>query len=107
MKLGKPLLVEGPPGSGKTELACAVAKAAGTVIERLQCYVGIDEDKAIGKFDEVLQKLFLEAVRGRQREDWEGICHDFKLCRSSHRAVCFVPCFTKSPACSSLMRSIR
>jgi len=35
MKLGKPLLVEGPPGSGKTELACAVAKAAGTVVERL------------------------------------------------------------------------
>src|SRR5437588_9548081 len=73
MKLGKPLLVEGPPGYGKTELACAVAKAAGTVIERLQCYVGIDEDKAIGKFDEALQKLFLEAVKGREHEDWEGI----------------------------------
>src|SRR5436853_7635950 len=72
MKLGKPLLVEGPPGSGKTELACAVAKAAGTVVERLQCYVGINEEKAIGKFDEALQRLFLEAVEFRAN-DWEHI----------------------------------
>ena len=52
MKLGRPLLVD----SGKTELACPVAKAAGAVVERLQCYVGINEEKAIGKFDEPLQK---------------------------------------------------
>jgi DNA polymerase III delta prime subunit len=44
----KPLLVEGPPGCGKTELAYAVARAAETNVERLQCYVGINEDKAIG-----------------------------------------------------------
>ena len=52
LKMGKPLLVEGPPGSGKTELVCTVARAAGTVVERLQCYVGINEEKAIGKFGE-------------------------------------------------------
>jgi MoxR-like ATPase len=73
MKLGKPLLVEGPPGSGKTELACAVAKAAGTVVERLQCYVGINEEKAIGKFDEALQKLFLETVKQLPNGGWEAI----------------------------------
>ena len=69
----KPLLVEGPPGCGKTELAYAVAEAAGTFVERLQCYEGITEDKAIGKFDEALQKLFLETQRDRLSEDWDAI----------------------------------
>jgi MoxR-like ATPase len=71
--LGKPLLVEGPPGSGKTELACAIARAAGTQIERLQCYVGINEEKAMGKFDEGLQKLFIEAVKELPGNGWEDI----------------------------------
>ena len=54
-EMQKPLLVEGPPGSGKTELAYAVASAAGAAVERLQCHEGITEEKAIGKFDEPLQ----------------------------------------------------
>jgi len=72
-RMHKPLLVEGPPGCGKTELAYAVAFAAGTVVERLQCYEGITEDKAIGKFDEALQKLFLETQRDHLESDWNGI----------------------------------
>jgi MoxR-like ATPase len=72
-KLQKPLLVEGPPGCGKTELAYAVAAAAGVTVERLQCYEGITEEKAIGKFDESLQRLFLETQKERLGEDWDVI----------------------------------
>ena len=72
-RMRKPLLVEGPPGCGKTELAYAVATAAGTVVERLQCYEGITEEKAIGKFDEGLQRLFLETQKERLGEAWGAI----------------------------------
>ena len=72
-RMRKPLLVEGPPGCGKTELAYAVAAAANTVVERLQCYVGITEEKVIGKFDEALQKLYLDTQAANLGQDWEQI----------------------------------
>jgi ATPase family associated with various cellular activities (AAA) len=72
-RMQKPLLIEGPPGCGKTELAYAVAEAAGTVVERLQCYIGISEDKAIGNFDEGLQRLFLETQGESLKKDWNEV----------------------------------
>ncbi len=74
--LNKPILLEGPPGSGKTELAYAVAKAAGAAVERLQCYEGINEEKAIGKFDESLQRLWVELLSKSGTLNWETVKHE-------------------------------
>jgi MoxR-like ATPase len=71
-KLQKPLLLEGPAGSGKTQLAVSVAQAAGTHIERLQCYRGVTEDKAIGRFDESLQRLYMEFSKGQDTNGRAG-----------------------------------
>ena len=72
-RLQKPLLLEGPAGSGKTQLAYAVADAAETIVERLQCYEGINEEKAIGKFDEPLQRLCVELKAKSASVDWESL----------------------------------
>ena len=72
-KLQKPILLEGPAGSGKTQLAYAVAEAGNTCVERLQCYEGINEEKAIGKFDEPLQRLCVELKAKSSSIDWESL----------------------------------
>jgi MoxR-like ATPase len=76
-KLKKPLLLEGPAGSGKTQLAISVAAAAGTHVERLQCYRGLTEDKAIGRFDESLQRLYMEFSK-ISNENWQTLQTNLK-----------------------------
>jgi MoxR-like ATPase len=71
-KLQKPLILEGPAGSGKTQLAVSVAAAAGTHIERLQCYPGMSEEKAIGSFDESLQRLYMEFSKDKH-DNWNSL----------------------------------
>jgi len=64
-KLGKPLLVEGPAGVGKTELAKAIAGAAGRDLIRLQCYEGLDESKALYEWEYSKQLLYTQLLRDK------------------------------------------
>ncbi len=73
-KLGKPLLVEGPAGVGKTELAKAVAEATGSGLVRLQCYEGIDEARALYEWNHAKQLLRITAGQGH--EDWDATRDD-------------------------------
>ncbi|PXY29329.1 ATPase [Prauserella coralliicola] len=67
-RLGKPLLVEGPAGVGKTELARALATATGSELVRLQCYEGIDESRALYEWNHAKQLLRITAARD---EGWQ------------------------------------
>ena len=61
--LGKPMLIEGPPGVGKTELAKVVAKTYGRDFFRIQCYEGITFEQIVGEWNYQKQLLHLEAAR--------------------------------------------
>ncbi|RJL30342.1 AAA family ATPase [Bailinhaonella thermotolerans] len=71
--LGKPLLVEGPAGVGKTELAKAVAAATGAELVRLQCYEGLDEPRALYEWNYKKQLLRIQAAPDDQT--WQDV-HD-------------------------------
>jgi hypothetical protein len=107
-RMHKPLLVEGPPGCGKTELAYAIAAAAETVVERVQCYQGITEEKIIGKFDEGLQRLFLKTQTINSAICGVRFEIAFTLSISSLKAHSCAHCGTgNGRAFFSLMSSIR
>ena len=65
-RLGKPVLVEGPAGIGKTELAKSVAEILGARLIRLQCYEGLDESKALYEWNYKKQLLRIQAERERR-----------------------------------------
>ncbi|MEV6099391.1 MoxR family ATPase [Nocardia sp. NPDC051981] len=66
-RLGKPLLIEGPAGVGKTELSKAVAQVAGAELVRLQCYEGVDEARALYEWNHAKQILRIQAS---SENDW-------------------------------------
>src|SRR5881392_156010 len=83
--LGKPLLVEGPAGTGKTELAKAVATCADAGLVRLQCYEGLDEARALYEWNYRKQLLAIQvskdeatesAAAGSDAQRWQDISHN-------------------------------
>jgi MoxR-like ATPase len=77
-RLAKPVLVEGPAGTGKTALAKAVADSIGARLIRLQCYEGLDESKALYEWNYRKQLLRIQAGRpeGAGSEEWHHLEED-------------------------------
>ena len=71
-QLGKPVLVEGPAGVGKTELAKVVATATARPLVRLQCYEGLDEAKALYEWEYSKQLLYTQILKDKIAEVIEG-----------------------------------
>src|SRR6266536_5836092 len=72
-RLGKPVLIEGPAGTGKTQLAKSVAEMSGARLIRLQCYEGLDESKALYEWNYKKQLLRIQA--DKNSDSW-GDVHD-------------------------------
>jgi MoxR-like ATPase len=89
-RLEKPILVEGPAGTGKTQLAKSVAEITGSRLIRLQCYEGLDESKALYEWNYKKQLLRIQAERNS--EEWREIeddifSDDFLLTRPLLEAI--------------------
>ncbi len=88
-RLSKPVLVEGPAGVGKTELAKSLAKVHGRRLIRLQCYEGLDESKALYEWNYKKQLLRIQADQGTDWVDLESdiFSEEFLLTRPLLEAI--------------------
>jgi MoxR-like ATPase len=75
-RLGKPVLIEGPAGTGKTQLAKSVAEMAGARLIRLQCYEGLDEARALYEWNYKKQLLRIQVERADEHVSWAEIQDD-------------------------------
>ena len=75
-RLAKPVLIEGPAGTGKTQLAKSIAEITDARLIRLQCYEGLDESKALYEWNYKKQLLRIQTERSEQGEDWTEIKDD-------------------------------
>ena len=73
-RLGKPVLVEGPAGTGKTQLAKSIAELTGARLIRLQCYEGLDESKALYEWNYKKQLLRIQA--DKNSDSWSDVQDD-------------------------------
>jgi MoxR-like ATPase len=92
-QLGKPILVEGPAGTGKTALAAAMARISGYELVRLQCYEGLDESRALYEWNYRKQLLRIQSVGdSRSEAGWSAVedelfSEEFLLERPLLRAI--------------------
>src|SRR5215208_4694792 len=105
LKLGKPLLLEGEAGVGKTEIAKVLADVLQTPLIRLQCYEGLDAATAIYEWDYPRQMLYLRTVEATGGESRQAVRHDLfseefllsgRCCRQSTPPTNALPSFSST-----------
>lgn len=94
LELGKPILVEGPPGTGKTQLAKSISQALGRDFFRVQCYEGITFEQMVGEWNYQKQLLHLEMSRLKETEQ-DVFCEEFFLLKDH----CYRPSLTRFLQC--------